>query len=122
VRLLLDEHLSPSIASVLRSRGHDVVAVAERDDLRSLSDSRVFDAATVERRAVVTLDVRGFRAVAREALAAGDMSYGLVLVSPGPSSRGAPLLAALDQLLRELPADDDVVVRRGGEVWVGPLG
>jgi hypothetical protein len=69
---------------------------------------------------VVTLDVSDFRPVAREALAAGGMSFGLVLASRGGPSRGAPLLAALDQLLRDLPSDDDLAVRRGGEVWLGP--
>jgi Domain of unknown function (DUF5615) len=118
VRLLLDEHLSPTIARALRSRGHDVVALPERYDLRGLGDSRVFEAATKERRAVVTLDAGDFRPVAREALAAGQTCYGLVLVSPAPSARGAPLLAALDRLLRELPGDDDIVRLRGGEVWL----
>jgi uncharacterized protein DUF5615 len=118
VRLLLDEHLSPSIAAVLRSRGHDVVAIAERDDLRGVSDTLVFAAAARERRAVVTVDVGDSRAVAVAALASGGSSFGLVLVSPGRYSGGGPLLAALDQLLRELPADDDLVVRRGGEVWL----
>jgi uncharacterized protein with PIN domain len=38
VKLLLDEHYSPAIARQLRILGHDVVAVAERADLVSLSD------------------------------------------------------------------------------------
>jgi hypothetical protein len=81
----------------------------------------LFAAAAQEQRALVTRDVRDFRPVARETWAAGGMSFGLVLVSRGRPSKGAWLVAALDRLLSELPADDDLVVRRGGEVWVGPL-
>jgi predicted nuclease of predicted toxin-antitoxin system len=121
MRLLLDEHLSPAIAVTLRSRGHDVVAVAERADLRTLSDPMVFAAAVQERRAVVTLDFRGFRALARQALVQGSPSFGLVLVPRGRSSWRVAIVDALDRLLRELPGDDDLVVRRGGEVWLGPL-
>jgi hypothetical protein len=79
----------------------------------------VFAAATRERRAIVTIDARGFRALVRDVLVAGGESFGLVLVPPGRPSSGVPLLAALDQLLRELPADDDLIVRQGGEVWLG---
>jgi predicted nuclease of predicted toxin-antitoxin system len=119
MRLLLDEHLSPTIAVMLRSQGHDVIAVAERPDLRALSDPLVFAAAVRERRAVVTRDFRGFRALVQLALFRGSPTFGLVLVPRGWSSRRAALVSALDQLLRELPADDDLVARRGGEVWLG---
>jgi hypothetical protein len=121
VRLLLDEHLSPSIARLLRSRGHDVVAVAERADLRALSDALLFAAAGRERRAVVTLDFRGFRELAQDALLRASPSFGLVLVPPRRSSRHAALMRELDRLLRELPGDDDLVTRRGGEVWLRVL-
>ncbi len=41
MKALLDEHLSPLIARVLRERGLDVVAVAERSDLIETSDREV---------------------------------------------------------------------------------
>jgi hypothetical protein len=37
-RLLLDEMFSPAIAAELRELGHDVIAVADRADLRARSD------------------------------------------------------------------------------------
>jgi Domain of unknown function (DUF5615) len=118
VRLLLDEHLSPAIAHILRSRGHDVAAVAERADLRSLSDPLVFRAAADERRAVVTHDLGGFRLLVQEAALKGWPNYGVVLVPRGRSSRLAALTAALDRLLTDLPRDDDLVRQHGGEVWL----
>lgn len=57
MRLLLDEHLAPEIARRLRSRGHDVDAVAERPELVSLSDGELFARMAVERRAILTNDV-----------------------------------------------------------------
>lgn len=60
MRLLLDEHHDPEVARDLRERGHDVAAVAERDDLRGRPDAEIFDAAGAEGRAVVTEDVRDF--------------------------------------------------------------
>jgi hypothetical protein len=53
VKLLLDEHYSPAIARQLGTRGHDVVAVAERADLVSLSDDDLRRMAQ-ERRAIMT--------------------------------------------------------------------
>lgn len=38
LRLLLDEHFSSEIARRLRKRGHDVIAVGEREGLRGRSD------------------------------------------------------------------------------------
>ena len=48
MRLLLDEHLSPEIAASLRSRGHDVVAVSERGELRTAKDIDVVIAGMIE--------------------------------------------------------------------------
>ncbi len=42
MKLLLDEMWSPAIAAALRERGHDVVAVAERSDLRGKPDDVIF--------------------------------------------------------------------------------
>jgi hypothetical protein len=41
-RLALDEMFSLAIAAALREFGHDVVAVAERVDLRSMTDDDLF--------------------------------------------------------------------------------
>jgi hypothetical protein len=124
VKLLLDEHLSPAIARDLRARGHDVVAVGERADLRALNDPLLFTAATAERRAIVTLDHRGFRVLAQEASRRGLPGFGVVLVPRrGPSSRVASrgaLVAALERLMRQLPGDEDLIARRGGEAWLEP--
>lgn len=50
LKLLLDEMLDPEIAVQLRRRGYDVVAVAEREDLRGLLDPEVFEVARREGR------------------------------------------------------------------------
>ena len=49
-RLLLDEMFSPAIAAALRDLGQDVIAVAERGELRAISDDDVFAWATSQRR------------------------------------------------------------------------
>jgi Domain of unknown function (DUF5615) len=54
VRLLQDEIFSPAIAAELRELGHDVIAVANRTDLRSKSDEQVFAWAGGEKRWLVT--------------------------------------------------------------------
>jgi predicted nuclease of predicted toxin-antitoxin system len=125
VRLLLDEHFSPVIARALRARGHDVVAVKERPDLVTLPDPLVFAAALTARRAVVSVDVEGFRTLAAEAMRRSGRGFGVVLV-PSRRFRRRPekssvVMLALDQLLRELPGDNDLVALRGGEVWLQPL-
>jgi len=54
VKLLLDEMWAPAIAAALRDQGHDVVAVAERHDLRGMPDAAIFDAVLAEGRAIET--------------------------------------------------------------------
>ena len=58
MRFLLDEHISPRVASLLRERGHDAVAVTERHGLRGLPDRALLQVALEEDRALVTRDIR----------------------------------------------------------------
>ena len=60
MRLLLDEMYPSALAEQLRNNGHDVSAITERPELRSLSDADVFATAQHERRAVVTENIADF--------------------------------------------------------------
>lgn len=117
MRLLLDEHHDPGVARQLRERGYDVVAVAERDDLRGRPDPEIFDAAIAEGRAVVTEDVRDFSLLVVQAAELDRRHPGVILTMgsryprrPGTRVRLAEALAAL---LEEHPSADalsDVMV------------
>jgi hypothetical protein len=122
VRLLLDEHISNSIASELRRRYRDdVVAVTERDDLRGSSDELLLASMHAERRAIVSQNGADFDLLARSLVARGGEHYGIVLASRRtfpPSSAGiGRLVAALHRLLREHP-EDDVLLNQ--TLWLEP--
>jgi hypothetical protein len=118
VKALLDEQLSPQIAQLLRDRGLDVDAVAERPDLREASDRDVLEAACGERRAVVTNNIKDFRPLAAERLADGRGHAGLILL---PASRGrsrdatGTLADAIEAVMRAHP--EGIF---GAEHWVPP--
>jgi NADP-dependent 3-hydroxy acid dehydrogenase YdfG len=118
VRALLDEQFSPLIAKLLRERGLDVVAAAERADLIEASDREVVEAATREQRAVVTNDIKDFRPIAIERITDGRGHAGLILV-PANRDRGrdaaGTLADAIETLMRAHP--DGVV---GAEHWLPP--
>lgn len=80
LKLLLDEHLSPEIARQLRAQGHDVIAVAERDDLRGRPDRVHFASLPDQQRAIVTRDLGDFRPLLADALRRGTPTYGIVCV------------------------------------------
>jgi hypothetical protein len=98
-RLVLDEMFSPGIAASLRDRGHDVIAVAERDDLRAMSDDELHSWATAERRWLLTENVKDFRPIMLRALQAGGPAAGLLFTSsrvfPRSRKRPGPLISAL---------------------------
>ena len=110
MRLLLDEHFSPAIADELRSRGHDVLAVAAIQELRQCGDSDLLTWATEQGRALVTENVADFVALHRQALSRGERHGGIVVTSPHRFPRSTAgvgaLVAALDELLHALPDDD----------------
>ena len=104
MKLLLDEMWPPEIAAQLRRRGHDVVAVVERPDLRSQPDRVIFATAQQEGRAVVTENVADFRPLGAAALQQDRSHAGLILTSNGRFPRHEPrtsgrLVTALDALL-----------------------
>lgn len=120
MKLLLDEHLSPEIARQLRERGHDVVAVGERADLRGRPDRVHFATLPGERRAIVTRDLADFRPLLAEALRRGSKTYGLVCVPRRfllNRDGVGRLVAALDALL-EAHTEVDAAIALGGEIWL----
>jgi putative NADH-flavin reductase len=64
-RLLLDERYPPALAQALRDKGHDVEAVAASAELVGADDATILDAATADRRCLVTENVRDFAVLVR---------------------------------------------------------
>jgi hypothetical protein len=110
LRLLLDEHFSPAIADQLRRRGHDVLAVAAVRELRHLEDAEALTWAVAKHRAVVTEDAADYLALHRLRLSRGEHHYGILFTNARrfPRSRRGigKLVRVLDNLLRNLPADE----------------
>jgi len=117
VKALIDEQLSPDIARLLRDRGHDVEAVAEREDLVGRSDRVIFEVAAAEGRAVVTNNIKDFRPLAAEWLAQGRAHSGVILL---PSARMrtraaiSTLADAIEKVMGEQPGG-----LSSGERWIG---
>jgi Domain of unknown function (DUF5615) len=107
VRLLLDEMFSPAIAAELRALGHDVIAVADRPDLRSKSDEEVFAWANAEKRWLLTENVKDFRPIMLRALPAGPSGGALLFTSsrafPRSRKNPGPLIRALHAWLAAGP-------------------
>ena len=116
MRLLLDEMYAPAVALQLRTRGHDVVAVADRTELRNRPDPEVFEAAQTERRAIVTENIRDYVPIAAGWDRHGRLHHGLVLVHRGRYPRGAAktigrLVTELDRLLNRHATDEPTSLR-----------
>lgn len=117
MKLLLDEMWSPEIARQLRGRNHDVEAVAERHDLRSLTDFALIAVARSEQRVIVTENVTDFRRIARALIVVGEKHAGLIFTTnsrfPRHDARTlGRLVSALDAVLRADPPTE------GAELWL----
>jgi hypothetical protein len=98
-RLLMDEMFSPSIAAALRDRGDDVIAVAERGELRAINDEAVFAWAISQGRWLLTENVKDFRPVLLRALEADTPVTGILFTSsrsfPRSRKNPGPLIQAV---------------------------
>ena len=103
---------SPLVAAELRPRGHDAVAIKERDDWQSLSDPEVIVLARTEQRAVVTANLRDFRPLHAELVAPGGEGHaGMAFFPPTFRPTGVAtgrIVAALEVRLARYPGDEDL--------------
>ena len=110
MRLLLDELYSRQVAEQLRTRGHDVVSVKERDELAGLLDEQLFSLMPAERRAILTENWADFDRLIQRAAAEGTTHYGVVFSSRQQLPRSRETVGlyvrVLDDFLTRHPADD----------------
>jgi hypothetical protein len=109
VKLAVDHHYSPAIATELRARGHDVIAVSERG-WEAEDDASLLALCTQELRPLLTNNVDDFTAIVRAWAVEGRQHSGLVFTSDVSMPRGrnaiGRCLEALDGLMRPNSADD----------------
>jgi hypothetical protein len=114
VKLVLDEHFSPRIAEALRTRGHDVVAVAG-SDLAGLADRQLVAAARDDGRVLVTENVADFLAIAGELARLAVGHAGIIFTSPRrfPRSIGGVgrLVETLEGVLLADPSENALADR-----------
>jgi len=105
--LVLDEMFSPAIAAALRDRGHEVVAVAERGELRAMTDDEVFAWATARGWWLVTENVKDYRPILLRALQSETRCAGILYTSsrtfPRIRKNPGPLIQALHEWLSAGP-------------------
>lgn len=101
IHLLLDEMLGSKVAEQLRNRGHDVYCIAEHANLRSITDVDVLELATVEGRALITLNIADFQLLDRQWASQGRTHAGIVFISTTkyPQNRSfiGTVVTALDE-------------------------
>jgi hypothetical protein len=119
LQLALDEMFSPKIAAALREKGHDVVAVAERVDLRALTDDDLYAWAAGEQTWLLTENVKDFRPIMLRALQTGGTTAGLLFTSsrsfPRSRQNPGPLIDALHAWLSAGPPPPPLI-----EDWLNP--
>jgi hypothetical protein len=108
VRLALDNHYSPRIASRLRDKGHDGDAVIERG-WQTESDDALLVLCHDDGRALVTNNVGDFVVIARRWAVEGRSHAGLIFTSDASLARSRDTIGRyvqlLDRLLKALPDD-----------------
>lgn len=123
--LLLDEMFPPSLAAALRDRDHNVLAIAERVDMRSMTDADVFAWVLAAPCWLLIENVKDFRPLLLLALqartAATPEGFGLLFTSsrtfPRSRANPAPLIDAVHKWLSAGPPTPPTV-----EDWLTAAG
>ena len=114
MRLLLDANLSPrGIATPLRTRGHDVLALAADLTFEGLDDPLVLELAAAEQRVLITRNSRDFAPLAREWAEASRRHAGLILLWTLDHGQFAAIVAGVERHLERWPEQEqwrDLVV------------
>ena len=105
-RLLLDEMFSPAIAAALRDLGHDVLAVAEKGELRAMTD-RDICVGHRARTMAAQRERQRLPAILLRALQADTATTGILYTSsrafPRSRKNPGPLIHALNAWLKTGP-------------------
>lgn len=115
MRLVLDEMWTPTIASELRKRGFDVIAIGEteqRSRYAGIPDHEVFARAQEQARTIVTDNVPDYEQTRRDWESRGSSHHGVIYALNPPFNRhrgGAvgQMVRALEHFLRSAPAQAD---------------
>lgn len=117
--LLLDEMHAPVVAATLRDHGHDVIAVAEQDELRALTDEELFRWAGEHERRIVTENVKDFAPLLRRTEELRHRVAPLLFTSshtfPRSRRNPGPVIDALNAWLRAAQASEPPI-----EDWLQP--
>lgn len=102
---------SPEIARQLQARGHEIQSIqGDRPEPMALDDERIVEQMSVERRGVVTNNVKHFMPAHSARIAAGKTHYGLVFSSDKSMPRSQAAIGlwvkTLDRFLNDHPAED----------------
>ena len=112
--------LGPQIARELRERGHDAIAIKEREEWVSYDDDQVMELARKEHRAVVTANLRDYRPrAAAAALPGGPGHYGMVFIPGGYRRTRADIGRIADALEVKLEAHPGERGLDNQETWLG---
>jgi len=105
MKWLIDEMFPPAVADELRDRGHDAVAVLERD-MQGAPDADVFELAVKEQRVVVTENFADFAALVEQHQTDNKPSTPVVFVRKSSLPPGGALPSHLADHLDDWAKDN----------------